>query len=206
VCLRWQLPKDVHAYVDAEWIPGSGADDVPAVVVSPTGEVGRSGAGPAWQSDGIDADTAAALWLFTLAEESVGAARTHTRVEVSGRGAVAALIAHGAGGTRLGLERLADRPTAVIETTGEPSTVGAACRRVADLGVVILAGEAAGRTVRIDLYPDVHLRGLELVGVGETPPAPAGDAQSRLPPWLIDGLVGARPGEPLPDATWYRLG
>ena len=56
-----------------------------------------------------------------------------------------------------------------------------ATRRVADLGTIVLVGEALGRTADMNLYADVHVRGLTLVGVspplqhGEFPKAQADD-------------------------------
>ena len=56
----------------------------------------------------------------------------------------------------------------VVETTGEPAEVEAALRRAPDLGVVVLAGPVPGETPAINLYGDVHVRGLTVVCV---PPA-----------------------------------
>ena len=58
------------------------------------------------------------------------------------------------------------RPTVVVETSGDGAALGAALARVDDLGTVVLAGPAAGaQPVALDLYADLHVRGLTLVGV-----------------------------------------
>ena len=69
-------------------------------------------------------------------------------------------------------ERLASRspqrglpPDAIVETTGEPDVVRAALERVDDLGTVVLAGPVADAAVSLDLYADLHVRGLTVVGV-----------------------------------------
>jgi threonine dehydrogenase-like Zn-dependent dehydrogenase len=55
-------------------------------------------------------------------------------------------------------------PAAIVETTGEPDAIAAALRRVADLGIVVLTGPPPPDPVALDLYADLHVRGLTLVG------------------------------------------
>jgi len=63
------------------------------------------------------------------------------------------------------------RPVVVVETSGEAAAIAAALARVDDLGTVVLAGLSTGAgPVALDLYADLHVRGLTLAGV----PAPAG--------------------------------
>jgi threonine dehydrogenase-like Zn-dependent dehydrogenase len=97
-----------------------------------------------------------------LAEAAVGAlAPDATPVEVVGETslgeAVRARLGHRAAG--------AGRPAAVIETTGNRDEIEAALRRVDDLGTVVLAGPPPPGPVPLDLYADLHVRGLTLVGV-----------------------------------------
>lgn len=87
-------------------------------------------------------------------------------VEVLGDGALAAALR----------ERLAarishgsDAAGAAIDTTGDAAVIAAALARLADLGTLVLA--AACEPAPLDLYTDVHVRGLTIVGV----PATAGD-------------------------------
>src|SRR5918994_2651933 len=61
------------------------------------------------------------------------------------------------------------RPVAVIETTGDVRAVQDALRRVADLGTVVLAGQPPPDPVALDLYADLHVRGLTLVGTSSRP-------------------------------------
>lgn len=54
------------------------------------------------------------------------------------------------------------RPAVVVETTGTAAGVRAALAEVDDLGTVVLAARCA--PAPLDLYADLHVRGLELVG------------------------------------------
>ena len=83
-----------------------------------------------------------------------------------GAGAVAAAVESLLGGLRA----VRSRPRGIVETTGRPAAIADAIADLDDRGVLVLAGEPAGRALAIDLYPEVHLRGLELVGV--RPPRP----------------------------------
>ena len=90
------------------------------------------------------------------------------QVEVVGEGGLPeALRARLSGRVRAGGER----PAAVIETTGELPEIEAALRRVDDLGTVVLAGPPPTRPAPLDLYADLHVRGLTVIGVagGEEP-------------------------------------
>jgi threonine dehydrogenase-like Zn-dependent dehydrogenase len=55
------------------------------------------------------------------------------------------------------------RPCAIIETSGAPAALESALKRVEDLGTVVLAGPA--KPLELDLYADLHVRALTLVGV-----------------------------------------
>ena len=95
------------------------------------------------------------------------------------------------------------RPAAVIDTTGDPEVIADATLRVADLGLLVLAGEAAGRQLDLDLYPDVHVRGLVLAGVEPARIGEAGTVIERPPvPPPAEVVIGL----PLPPrAMWYRV-
>lgn len=56
------------------------------------------------------------------------------------------------------------RPAAIIETSGDPDAIRRALARVDDLGTVVLAGPAPTDAVALDLYADLHVRGLTLAG------------------------------------------
>lgn len=57
------------------------------------------------------------------------------------------------------------RPAAVVETTGSTDELARALERVGTLGTIVLAGPAATAPVALDLYTDLHVRGLVVVGV-----------------------------------------
>ena len=84
-------------------------------------------------------------------------------VEVHGSGPVAEQLR-----AQLGLagELLSERPGTVVETSGELAGVERAMQRVEDLGTVVLAGPPVGPDEAIDLYANLHVRGLTLIGVG----------------------------------------
>ena len=56
-------------------------------------------------------------------------------------------------------------PSAIVDTTGDAAAVVSALQRVEDLGTVVLAGSLASKAVTLDLYSDVHVRGLTIIGV-----------------------------------------
>lgn len=58
-----------------------------------------------------------------------------------------------------------DGPSAIIDTTGDAAAVVSALQRVDDLGTVVLAGPQRSKPVALDLYADVHVRGLTIIGV-----------------------------------------
>jgi hypothetical protein len=76
------------------------------------------------------------------------------------------------------------------------------------MGVLVLAGEPGDRALRLDLYPDVHLRGLQVVGVPPTrPDVLPSDLGAAAADYLeVERPTAVRAGEPLPRASWYRLG
>jgi hypothetical protein len=88
-----------------------------------------------------------------------------TDVEILGDGPLASALR-----LRMGAPgRPAQVPAAIVETTGHPASIALALSRVADLGTVVLAGAVSREPAALDLYADLHVRGLTLVGVGEPP-------------------------------------
>ena len=119
------------------------------------------------------------------------------RVEVVGAGLVAELV-------RRGCAHRGDQPGAphaVIECSGREEAVLAATERLAGGGLLVLAGEY-NPPPDLDLYRDVHRRGLRLVGV----PGPAA-SRDRVP--AEQGSVppprAVVPGEAVKPALWYRV-
>jgi threonine dehydrogenase-like Zn-dependent dehydrogenase len=82
-------------------------------------------------------------------------------LEVSGENALAQALRERLGGDPPG----ATRPRVVVETTGGGDAIRAALARVADLGTVVLAGAIDRAPIELDLYADLHVRGLTIVGV-----------------------------------------
>lgn len=172
------LDEGQAAVFDREWAPPGRSTEVPALVL------------PAEQAAaGADA-------LSLLASKAVAAADGQP-VAVTGSGLVASEARHllreqgrlvGEGGTPA---------AAVVETTGDPSELARAIENVETMGTVVLAGEPLARTYDLDLYPDVHVRGLTLVGIPRVESA-SGAEHAR------DGLQELRTGEALDDAAlWY---
>lgn len=192
------LPRGLVAFVDAEWALPASADRIPAVLVP---------ADP-------DPDAAAVRAIGGIAAAAAHAARSallpgERQIEVWGRGAVALATA-----TALGVEpgdgglRGTTRPVVVVETTGDPVLFEAATRALADLGTLVLVGEPAGRSLSLNLYSDVHSRGLRIVGI----PAPRvpydgeGESAPDSAELLLGCLAKVQFGTPLPDsAAWFRL-
>jgi hypothetical protein len=174
------------AYVDADQLPEDGEADIEALVVP----------------DGAPADDAGLSALRLLAAPLRDAlAGVEGVVDVVGVGAVAWLVR-----TDRGSHRLAeDAPAAVVDLTGDPDVIVDAARRVADLGTIVLAGDPAGRVVDFDFYPDVHVRGLRLVGVSpadRVEPLAGAVSEGDAPEAPEEARVGhaARAG-----ASWYRV-
>lgn len=60
----------------------------------------------------------------------------------------------------------------VVETTGEPAAIEAALQRAPDLGIVVIAGPMATAPAPLDLYSDLHVRGLTVLCVPPGDDAP----------------------------------
>lgn len=172
--LEAELEPGARAYVDADWIPREGSAELPVILAAGLAEASAVFGGIVDQAmdalAGIPADA----------------------VALTGRGVVAAELRR-----RLGIASSPPEPSAIVETTGDPGVIEDATRRLANFGTLVLAGEPGGRTLDLDLYRDVHVRGLRVVGIERTPtPSP-----TSLP-----DPVAVHTGEPLPDgAEWFVL-
>lgn len=165
---------------------------------------------PVQLADDADPDAAAALILLALAHEAASAVEglPQGSVEVVGSGLIARRVRALVGGVT---GATVERPRALVEVTGDPEATVNATRRVADLGTVVLAGEALGRRTEMNLYADVHLRGLTLTGVGPpladaVVPSPPGEVDDVLLEWCRESLVHVSPDSPVPAGAWYRVG
>lgn len=57
------------------------------------------------------------------------------------------------------------RAGTIVETTGELSSIELAMARVEDLGTIVLAGPPMGEDATVDLYSDIHVRGLTVIAL-----------------------------------------
>jgi hypothetical protein len=203
------LPAGSVAYIDRDWLPAS-SGEVPALVADADGGLAWCGGPSVRIPSGHDSDTAAALALLAVAQAAVAGAEDvpADSIDVVGRGLIALQVRALLGDSALerGIE-----PRVIIETTGDPSAIVDATRRVAALGTVALVGEPLERRAEMNLYPDVHMRGLTLVGV--SPPLQGAgtlfasiDAGGSLVVSARDALVAPTAGATLPlGAAWYRV-
>ena len=51
----------------------------------------------------------------------------------------------------------------IVEETGDPAEIEGALARAEDLGTVVLAAQVAEGEAMVDLYADLHVRGLTLL-------------------------------------------
>ena len=83
-----------------------------------------------------------------------------TPIEVVGDGDLAdALRSATGGGAKV------EEPGTIVDTTGTPDALADALVRVRTLGTVVLAGPVPQAGVDLDVYSDLHVRGLTLLGV-----------------------------------------
>lgn len=184
------------AYVDAEWIAPEPFVAVPAIVVER-------------EHGAADPDVLAARLILQLCGEAAAAVEgtPPNEVEVWGRGVVAVQTAALLGIAAVNPGGRTTRSSAIIDTTGDPLSIAEATRRLADLGTLVLVGEELGRQLSLDLYSNVHSRGLRIVGV-RRPSGAAADEPRQ--PGLVDGLTStltdARLGSSLVvGGAWYRV-
>jgi threonine dehydrogenase-like Zn-dependent dehydrogenase len=192
--------------VDADWLP-SRPEHVPALVAESNGEIAWCDGSRLQAPEDLDPDVAAALVFLRVAKDAADAVKDirPQSVEIIGAGLIAQQVRLLVGTDS---DTSEERPRAIIDTTGDPSVIAGATRRVADLGTIVLAGESLGRQFELNLYPDVHVRGLTLVGVA--PPLHSGsfgalDGDRPLESWR-DLLVRVHLGSFVPfGAAWYRV-
>jgi hypothetical protein len=178
------LPPGSYAYVDSDWVRD------------------REGLVPALVVGGPEPDVAAAHALAAVAvdvAELLGGPEPES-IEVGGDGAIARLVR-----TLTGAPSRADRvPDAVVDTSGTAASASDALRRVADLGLVVIAAAVRG-PLQLSLYGDVHARGLELVCIA--PDAERAAVSGVDTAMLSETLSVVSQDEKLdPGAAWYRVG
>jgi hypothetical protein len=178
------VPAGSVAYVDADQLPAEGEAEIEVLTVPDGGTVDDRGA------RAISALAAPVMSALAAADGAV---------EVMGAGAVAQFIRE----HLLASQRLtASAPAVVIDLTGNPDVIADAIRRVGDLGTIVLAGEPAVRSVDLDFYPDVHVRGLHLVGIrrsGDVDVGAGAPAKTEAPTQAQTGQTVRAGG------LWYRV-
>lgn len=184
-----------RAFVDSDWV-GVG-DPVPALLVDSEGALWWDGERLATNQDDPQKFVEELLRAQADAIAATVTQAQPSRVWVIGGGVLADEVRRLLGQTeRIGGD---ERPSAAVDLTGD--ALQRACQAVADGGTVVLAGERRERC-DVDLYRDVHRRGLSLVGVRglRTRAGSVRGNGRRLPdPMTLSA------GEPLRPAPWYRL-
>jgi hypothetical protein len=192
VVLIADLPPGRVAFVDGDAVDHADGDPVDAIVLE----------------DDEDAPLRAAHAFAAVAEAVVEVLRGQPagRVEVAGNGLLARLVRTPLG-TRAASGPGDVPPVAIVDTSGSPERIADALRRLDELGTLVLAGQASGTDLRLNLYTDLHRRSLTVAGV----PAPVLDGNppdNRQPPpdWAQAECrrvpVGARVP---PGACWYLV-
>jgi hypothetical protein len=191
------------AFVDRAWLAEG---PLRAIVVRDDGEV--VGADGVTVLDGTTEPAAelGAAAMFALAEAAVRAADAAPPgdLEITGSGLLADTVRRLA--AERGREGGASRPSAIVETTGGQQEISGALHRLSDLGILVLAVPPA-EPVALDLYADVHVRGLQVVGVGIDPDTMREVIDSRRHESLLDRPPAlARDGAPVdPAAAWVEV-
>lgn len=203
VLFSYSLAEDEVAYIDGDWLPGSCYDGpLRAIIVSHTG-LFWDGALVIAPNESFDFDSLGLAAFLSLARLAV----THVsvpsgqRIAVPGDGILARAVRQllGAAATT----EASERPYACIVTSGQSDAIRQALAEVVDLGKVVLAAPAAASQISLDLYRDVHRRGLELEGLSL---ADAVATQLRLTQETpVIGPRSAPSGIRVPRAPWYRL-
>jgi len=194
-------PGATELYVDVDWLREAGDGAFLYVRDGALRASWDEGAGI--PTDGLPAGDAAGRFLDLTAERAVAAvSHVSGTVEVVGEGAVAQLVRSRLPQT----EPDAGPPAAVIECTGDAHAIETALRRLDDLGTLVVAGASTVESLRIDLYPDVHVRALHLVGVAVDLGDEALLDRTLLPDLLLTSLceVGGEGGG-REGCTWLRI-
>ncbi|MGH3004332.1 MAG: hypothetical protein ACRDOS_00195 [Gaiellaceae bacterium] len=206
-----ELSPGATAYVDADWLPAESAAAIPALVVHPNGTITWGDSPPVALAEDVTGADAVASALLRLAREAslVVPESARDACDVPGRGVVAEWVRRLLDPpAQYDDDRSSRAPRAIVETRSDAGSITAATGRLADLGTLVLAGEGGSESLSLDLYPDVHVRGLRIVGVAAVGAGPIerGD-EDRV---FLDALPGmvtdVRLGSVLPEhARCYRV-
>jgi len=197
------------AYLDAEWLLPGRSGEVPALVLTPDGQMSFGDTDGRPVPGDVSAERLAGVVFTAVAREAAAAvAGGDVPVEVTGDGIFARRVRSIVGSAPAGAggATTSERPAAVVDTTGDPEVILAATQRLADFGVLALVGEPLDRPLDLDLYADVHRRGLRVVGVAPPLTDPVDTGDESLAHALDPDPVVVVAGAPLPPgAAWYRI-
>jgi threonine dehydrogenase-like Zn-dependent dehydrogenase len=192
VVLIADLPPGRVAFVDGDAVDHATADPVDAIVLE----------------DDEDAPRRAAHAFAAVGEAVIEVLRGQPvgPVEVPGNGLLARLVRSPLG-TRAASGPGEVPPVAIVDTSGSPDLIADALRRLDELGTLVLAGQASGTDLRLNLYTDLHRRSLTVAGV----PAPAlnGSPPDHWQPpldWAQAEFRRVLVGATVPrGASWYLV-
>jgi hypothetical protein len=190
------VPAGATAYVDADWF-GPDGELLEAVIVEDDGVHFLTG--PSAMAQG-DRDLLGGAVLERIATRVVEATRARNLVDVvvPGRGLLATQVRQllGDGST----DTSGGSPACIVDTTGSPEVVTDLLSSLENLGALVAAGPVAGRTFPLNVYSDIHARGLHVIGIPYDVDANQPQIHAQLawpaPSRDADRSVGA---------TWYRI-
>jgi hypothetical protein len=188
------LEGEGAAFVDRDWLQDSSDRSIAALAVDADGQLHY---GDRRLDAGGSPEGRAASIMSAFVEDLLAAVEHTDRryVKVTGAGLIAVELRRHLGA----LAQLEDgAPSAVVELTGSQAELVRATQKVAPGGLIVLAGESTDE-LNLDVYADVHRRGLRVLGV-PLPVSRRGDGPETLPK-----PVSVRSGEPLPPGLWYRV-
>lgn len=184
-----------HAFGDSAW--SAAAPDVLRV----WGDTlrWRSATTPIRQFGDDDPTRAAAVILISLAGSAAEACASARRVLVTGDGLVGETVRASVTATCTGEGDF----DAIVETTGDEAVIRGALEELPPFGLLVLTAPSS-TPLTLNLYPDVHRRGLKIAGVA---PPIVGD-----PAWTPSKkLVAAAAAAPPPSSHsavsslwWHR--
>lgn len=188
-------------YVDADWRNESVATSFTGIAVADGRLFWNDAPEVAVPIESADADLRAAELLLAYSARIAAVIGDATSVDVVGIGALSDLV-------RRQLPALVVRasaaPTAVAVLTSNPRAVIDAFGSLADLGTLVLACPG-NPGCPLDLYSDLHRRGLRMVGVPRPLPGEASSGENtEAISELVTGLVDVVASEDAPGGGWFR--
>ena len=192
-----RLPSGTAVYMDRDWIDAAEAPSVSSAILV-KGEELRWPSGAVRSVNSSDPDRIVWAMIDALAQAVADvAAQQDAAPYVIGDGLLASRIR----GRTSTDDNTGVPPAMVVETTGSTAGTARACSIVADLGTVLFAVTPLDGTTPYDLYPDVHRRGLALIGV----PDPDGASDDgHAPPGAFSAPTEIRSGEAGPlSSRWF---